>query len=493
MHRLIGILLLFAGLQIAAAADIKLAKYTPSRAEQQFSERLDSTTTFPQRLEVARDFQKNYPVDAGVQIRAADLLALEDPIQVHDYYNSRVEANPKSELDLYMAGRYAENLTDKQSLVAKILTLNPASYWGSVLQATAYPADEDGDFAKAEAALLRAIDQDNSLPYAPSLLGELWSRTGKRAQAEQLFVEMGKQVPGSFDSVQRRLMLYPGEFKTHLSILDEFLRDNPKSALAWDVRARVCRELTDWDGYLSSMRNAVAVQPDAINHYNIACGFSLTGQADSAYAYLFEAAKLGMNDTEQYTEDEDLIPVREDKRWPELLVSVQASHDAQMREFAAQAQRSLPPQEKAKAVESRTDLPATDFDLEKLGGGSVKLSELNGKVVVLDFWATWCGPCKMTMPQIDKFYQESLGKDVEVFGINVWERGGTAGVGSFIEKSGYKFPILFGTNELAESYGVRGIPTMFVIDKAGKIAHRHVGYNPQIQQILQAQIDELLK
>ncbi|MCB1059837.1 MAG: TlpA family protein disulfide reductase, partial [Calditrichaeota bacterium] len=109
-----------------------------------------------------------------------------------------------------------------------------------------------------------------------------------------------------------------------------------------------------------------------------------------------------------------------------------------------------------------------------------------------DFWATWCGPCKMTMPQIDKFYQ-ARDNDVEVYGVNVWERSGTGGVGPFIEKSGYTFPILFGTNELAAQYGVRGIPTMFVIDKDGKIAHRHVGYNPQIMQILKAQTEELLK
>lgn len=478
--------------QLAFAADVKLEAYSPSKAESQFSSAIDTSSTFMSRLTVARMFQKNYPVDAGVQLRVADMLALEDPEQVTAFYSERAVANPNSELDLFLAGRYAVSLADKQANVAKILTLNEKSYWGSLLQATAYPTEEDADFTKAEAALVRAIQQNNSLPYAPAMLGELWSRSGKKEQADDLFVEMAKQSPQSFEPVQRRMMLYPGEFKKHLTFVDDYLGQNPKDVLALDIRARVCRELGDWDCYVKSMQRAVTEQPDAVNHYNLACGYSVTGQKDSAYTHLFESAKLGMNDATQFTDDDDLIPVRDDARWTELLAAVETSHSTEMRSLAEAVQREMPAEQKKQAVENRTDAPAPDFDLEQLGGGTVKLSSLKGKVVVLDFWATWCGPCKMTMPQIDQF-NKNKADDVLVYGVNVWERNGTAGVGPFIEKSGYTFPILFGTNELASEYAVRGIPTMFVIDKNGKIAHRHVGYNPQIGQILKAQTDELLK
>lgn len=478
--------------QLSYAADVKLSSYSPSKAEAQFVAALDTCSTFMSRLAVARQFQKNYPAEAGVQIRTADMLALEDPGQVFTFYSERAKANPNSELDLYIAGRYSASVTDKQSLVAKIFTLNPQSYWGSLLQATAYPSEEDADFSKAEAALLRAIETNNSLPYAPALLGELWSRSGKKDAAENLFVEMAKQNPDNFEPVQRRLMLHPGEFKQHLTIVDEFLAKNPKNVMALDIRARVCRELGDWNGYISSMQRAVAESPDGVNHYNLACGFSITGQKDSAYAHLFESTKLGMNDASQFTEDDDLIPVRDDARWTDLLAAAEESRNQEMRELAQAVKREMPAEQKQQLIENRTDTPAPDFTVEKLGGGTVKLSDLKGKVVVLDFWATWCGPCKMTMPQLDQFYK-NRDKGVEVYGVNVWERNGTAGVAPFIEKNGYTFPILLAPDELAGQYGVRGIPTMFVIDKEGKIAHRHVGYNPQIAQILKAQTDELLK
>lgn len=474
------------------AADIELSPYKPSATELQLKAALDTTTTFQSRASVARKFQKDFPVDAGVQLRVADLLALDDPAGVVNYYSDRAKANPRSEIDHYIVGRYSPGLSDKQAQAKAIFDANPESYWGALLQATAFPAEEDKDFAKAEGELLRAIRLNNALPYAPALLGELWARSGKTAQAEQLYTEMAAQSPNDFEPVQRRLMLHPGEFKTHLNIIDDYLKHNAEDVLALDIRARVCRELNDWDGYISAMRKAVAKQPDAVNHYNLACGFSLTAQKDSAYTHLFSAAELGLNDTDQYTEDEDLIPVKNDARWGELLTAAETSKKKEMLQLAQNMKRDLPAEQKQELVESRTDTPAPDFSLEKMGGGTVKLSDLKGKVVVLDFWATWCGPCRMTMPLLDQFYQ-SKPEGVEVYGINVWERGGNDKVAPFIEKAGYKFPILFGKEETAGAYAVRGIPTMFVIDKEGKIAHRHVGYNPQIKQILEAQVEELLK
>ena len=98
------------------------------------------------------------------------------------------------------------------------------------------------------------------------------------------------------------------------------------------------------------------------------------------------------------------------------------------------------------------------------------------------------------MPLLDKFLRMNKRENVRVFGINVWERkAGPAEIKAYIESKGYNFPILFGDKQIAKNYGVRGIPTLFVIDPEGKIAYRHVGYNMSMDEVLTWQVDQILK
>ncbi len=159
--------------------------------------------------------------------------------------------------------------------------------------------------------------------------------------------------------------------------------------------------------------------------------------------------------------------------------------------MAREQRREIPVEKKDQVVERTPSKLGPDFTAKAFTGEDVTLSDLRGKIVIIDFWATWCGPCRRTMPLLDKFYKEQGGDDVHVYGVNVWERRGTGGVKPFIDKQGYTFPILMADNEVAQRYGVSGIPTMFVIDKEGRVAYKHVGYNPQIVSMLSAQIKEL--
>ncbi|CAN5550231.1 hypothetical protein BH11BAC5_BH11BAC5_51430 [soil metagenome] len=118
------------------------------------------------------------------------------------------------------------------------------------------------------------------------------------------------------------------------------------------------------------------------------------------------------------------------------------------------------------------DTKAIDFNLTNLEGKNVKLSDYRGKVVVLDFWATWCGPCKASFPNMQKLVNEYKNKNVAFFFIDTWEEGNPTAikeeVAKFITNKEYTFNVLFDSKrEIVTKYKIEEIPTKIVIDKNG--------------------------
>ena len=479
------------------AQEFSVREYKPSAGVQELTAALEKVQSPGEQVTVAKDFQKRYGEDVAVQSLAASVLSLDNLDATRAYYKDLATSNPNNAAANYVAGRMAEKASERKTFADQILAHDADNYWGNVLLANSLMREDDPGFVQAEAALRKAIAKDNSLPFAVEDLGKLLQAKGKTEEADAVFVKLGEMLPDKFAPVRYRILLAAGDQQKTLELINNYLKKNPNDAEALNTKAAAARELQDWNGYVSTMRKLVSVNQDGENAYNLACAFSLSGQTDSAYAWLFTATDLNFNDVEQYKSDEDLIPLRSDPRWTELLTKVEESQKRELSDYLKEAARTAP-QRKDKAVGKRGSDEAPDFTLEDLSGKTVKLSDLRGKVVVLDFWATWCGPCKRTMPLLDKFYSEKLPAGTQVYGVNVWQREKTddqkkSVVSKFIQDSGYHFPILYGTSELASAYGVQGIPTLVVIDKTGKLAYRHVGYDPTIPEELEWQTKELLK
>ncbi len=120
---------------------------------------------------------------------------------------------------------------------------------------------------------------------------------------------------------------------------------------------------------------------------------------------------------------------------------------------------------------------APDFSLVRADGGMMGIGDLRGKVVILDFWATWCAPCKREIPDFIDLQKTYGDRGLVVMGVALDKRDA---VDAFIEQQGINYPILYGDKQISQLYGgITGIPTTFIIDRDGVIREKFVGYRPR--------------
>ncbi len=118
---------------------------------------------------------------------------------------------------------------------------------------------------------------------------------------------------------------------------------------------------------------------------------------------------------------------------------------------------------------------APDFTLTNMQGEKVSLSQLRGKVVILNFWATWCPPCREEMPSMEQLYRDFKEKGLILLAINVEENGEQA-VSKFLQRTPYSFPILLDKDGIAQNaYGVFRFPESFIIDRDGVVVEKIIG------------------
>ena len=133
---------------------------------------------------------------------------------------------------------------------------------------------------------------------------------------------------------------------------------------------------------------------------------------------------------------------------------------------------------------------APDFTLADLRGNQHSLSDFRGKVVLLDFWATWCGPCRKEIPHLVKFYDTYKPQGFVILGVGLDKE---ANLSRFASQIGMNYIVLADEKGIAgKLYGIRSIPRTLIIDKKGRIAFEHTGFAPGMEAEMEAQIRTLL-
>ncbi len=158
-------------------------------------------------------------------------------------------------------------------------------------------------------------------------------------------------------------------------------------------------------------------------------------------------------------------------------------------------------QNKCSAISKEIELPkvqknelekwgnAPDFVLSLINGNKLKLSENIGKIIILNFWATWCPPCRLEIPDFVSLYQEYKDKGLVIIGVSVDNNVGT--VREFIQQNNVDYPVGMADRKVLQDYGgITGIPTTFIIDKKGDIVQKFIGYRPK--EVFESEIKRLL-
>jgi thiol-disulfide isomerase/thioredoxin len=334
----------------------------------------------------------------------------------------------------------------------------------------------------------RVSDQANPVPTVAEDKKADGARSGD-AKAEdedtKADVKQADVPPGELiDQAQRSAR--GGDMKRAIELLEKALRIEPESRTALFLLAIVCqsrasklerpensplfiesaeamRKLRDAHKDLSDQEKFVL----AMSLYNEASTYAVEGEQDKALATLDEAIDAGFDRLELLDVDADFASLRKSPRFQDLRKLVETNAIVRAREHAKEMLAENKPFK-------------FDFRLPDLNDKDVSLSDLKGKVTIVDVWGTWCPPCLKEIPHFIGLYKKYHDRGLEIVGIN-YERADKAGVQdaikAFVEENKIPYPCVIGDDETqGQIPDFEGFPTTLFLDRAGKVRLKVVGY-----------------
>ncbi|UCE90150.1 MAG: TlpA family protein disulfide reductase [Pseudomonadota bacterium] len=144
------------------------------------------------------------------------------------------------------------------------------------------------------------------------------------------------------------------------------------------------------------------------------------------------------------------------------------------------------------AVAIKADMMAPDFTLKSASGKNLRLNDYRGQVVMVNFWATWCAPCRKELPHLNKLYQKYQDQGFTLLGVNIDSESAEAK--RMAKELKIAFPVLFDTKqETSKLYKLKAMPSTVLVDRSGKVISYHLGYKPGYERKYEKEVQALLK
>jgi len=384
--------------------------------------------------------------------------------------------------------------------------------------------DPEGEFVQAER--IQALTKTEDVQKRKELVHKFKKDFPKSELIPQLhyFMLSGFIKKGEYQKAEAYLDQYGNDanWTSYSALAVDMIKNNKELALAEAMAVKavdmVRRELStptikkpsyltdkEWKasidrslGYVLSAQGAVLLKlgknGEALKALEESARLTKGGDPETNERYAEALAKAG-DPAKATSEIEQFIAAglgtARMKDWLKEAYKKSKGSEEGLAEYMAKIDQAAEDRAGGAAKKQMLDLPAPDFTLQDLDGKDVSLAGLRGKIVIIDFWATWCGPCLNSFPGMKRAF-EKYAQDAEVrfLFINAWERmenkAKKKNAANFIAQNKYPFHVLLDLdNKVIEAYKVEDIPTKFIIDKNGKIRFQSIGFDGNTDKLVE--------
>ncbi len=474
---------------------ISCGKTEEKYSMQAFEEGMKINQQDPAKLyALCLDFYKNSK-DMDILRNATSNMAQLDNEKTMSILKENADKNPDDKVALYLYARMLEDKAEVAKLSRKIIELNPEWEYGYRLLTVNYMQhlfSREGGSAELLRSMLpddekhfekfknfTTTDGIQSIVYFRYLIYKndpeavnfaVKAAENKEAWANDDILAEVFTISGQYDKAQEHF--YSGIKSRQAEMSEKDL--NTYSAISVFYKLQELEKYDEAHDFIMTKAEDLEEKDRYAYSGMLYCKQNETKKAISA---LQKAAAMGFDDYFTFERNEDMEEIKKTKQWPEIERVTKANYAA----------NSGKRKEATLASKFSRPAPASTFtDAEKK---EFTLESLKGDILILDFWATWCGPCKMAMPVLSEFAGKKI-EGVRIFSVNVWEQDPEAAK-KFFEEQKYNMELAYGEKDSHEKFSFNGIPYICVLDKDGNIRYQENGYSPELGEKLDWWIENL--